>query len=854
MAFDLGSATAVEPKVVEEPTAPNKGGFDLGSASTEEETPNAALIRQVSKNQGQQASEHTDIPEQSQLGFVDQIFMAGSDNLDEQELYLKKKYPKAKLERETDEDGKVRLAVTKPGEGKVYTSEGFLPSLAADSPELIGSLLGAASGGAEGAALGPGGAIGGAIIGAGLGAGAGKAAKEGAKAAAGLEAKTPGGVVKSVGDAVTMGAAGEGFGRLAVKGIGMLRRPLPGVVTGATDETRRLTESTLARGARPPVRSYAPNAKSLQRKEILANLLVGPSAEQKAANVGAINSHVSEILESAGVPKDKIPSLISSLDGPQSTSSTKVMGEEIKSAAQAKVAAVQESVDKLAKEADTVLNARLDKLNAKSARYEPAALSQDAGKQIEAAHTDFQASAAKIYGKIDELAGGKPIVPTQGLKRELVGFLKRFPEIDVRLKGVLENKVASYGENITFQQAQDLRTYLRGMAQARTLTPSVPEHFFGRLADSVDRSFDQAGKLLLNKPAVDMLRAADKFYSNGIKKFEDTTVQQLVNQAEKGAPPDASLIARTALKPEHIAAVKQLRRLVGEDVFRRVASADYRNMINKATSEIDGTVSGRKLLLELKNRGPLTKVVHGEKTTKDLQELAEGLAARDRHINAEDLQPGDIKNALVSLRESEKQADEYLKTNFLADLADPGKDPEQVYSYLARPGNESRLEKAITVFGDKSDVVQGLRQHATGELTKDVAYLATQGKEAASLKEALGKYTKKEQDLLFPNGLADDMRELAKEVEFLFPKAKDESMASFTSGGILQKNIFTRVYHQLNAASWRYLLQDPAVIRRISLGLHVDGASRIASRRAIKELVRYGTLEGNDDDPEEQQQ
>lgn len=850
MGFKLENATVEAKAPVSEPTAkPVKKGFDLSRATTEQEdvASTSALISQNQKQADQQQMTHTVEPLAEELPLSDQVFLSASSNLREQELYLKKKYPKAKVEQEQDEEGNVRLSVTGgPSSSKVYTSEGFMSSLIADSPELAGSIAGASTGAAYGAALGLPGAAAGSILGAGIGALGGKAAKETAKAAVGIQDKTFAESMQEAQDTVVAGSLGEGGGRVVAKGLNMIRKPLPKLITGATDKTKDLTERTLKGGAIPSVSSYAPNAKKLIRYEVLANKLVGPSEAQRAANTKFMNDRVGEILTKAGVPGEKVPGMIEAFASGKAKTSTREIGEQIQQGAQAKTAAVEAQLAETTKQAEAQLDNVLGRLNTKAGKYAPGDLSPDVAEGIRVARKDFQTSASKVYAQVDKLAGNQPIVPTQLIKKQLDTLAQRFPKVESF--GQLRTEIAEYGENITFRQAQDLRSRLNDLAQATDLTPGVSQHELGKLADTVDRSFDLAARLNLNTPAVKMLRAADNFYRKGVQKFHDTTINRLVDVTKAGMPPDPVKIANLIVEPGQSARVGEIRKLVGEPVFKRVASQDYLNMLEAATAA-DGNISGKILLKQLNKRGKLVGMVHGEATANDLRQLAEGLATKDRYISPEALQPGNLKNALVSLRESEKAADNYMKTNFLADLADPAKEPEQVFSFLSQPGNESRLSKAVKAFGEDSSQIQGLRQHATGELVRNVKF-SSKNNGAEAIRQSLDKYTKQEQELLFPHGLSKDIQDIADEVEFLFPKESDESMAGFTAGSILQKVLPTRIYEQLHTAAWRTVLHDPRTIRRIALGLHTE---KPATRRALREMIRYSVLESSDEDPEEQQ-
>jgi hypothetical protein len=180
---------------------------------------------------------------------------------------------------------------------------------------------------------------------------------------------------------------------------------------------------------------------------------------------------------------------------------------------------------------------------------------------------------------------------------------------------------------------------------------------------------------------------------------------------------------------------------------------------------------------------------------------------------------------------------------YLKSLAAKTKTPEQAYHELVTPGETDRLDRFVSVMGKNSTVVQAVQQRALREVLSGAMVRSEQGEAKGALEASLGQFTKKQQKLLFPGGLDKDLKTLGKEIQFLYPAIKDPAMAGFTAGGILQKVWYDRFYAQGTYAFMRMAIQNPAVMRRLAIGLDGTQPARVAAKKAIKEMFYLGALE-----------
>lgn len=834
-----------------------------------------------------------------ELPFTDRVHLEMADSAEERELYLANRYGKGNVKWEFVPTGGKRPGEQAPAgnwrlvttiKGKRYSDEGGLfPALVADAPTMTGAAGGAMVGaeiGALGGPLDPLTVPAGALIGAGIGGMFGKGATETEKAIEGNSNKTP---VQAVGKSAETGLemmAGEGAGRIATKlGSRITRGPLPNIVTDTTPESRAMTERTLEGGARPPAVSTMPGARKLQRIEILANKLSGTKTAQTDANKQYLQNRVKSILVRSGIPEQHADPLLRELESPTAAMNTQKVGAEMQAAVQAHTQMLEQGVETSISKAQKAADESLKHLNALSTRYKPGDLGLDVATGISQARSDFSTAASKIFKQVDRLTGGRALVPTSQMTREAQALVAKIPESDASRPVV--KQIADYPPFVTFEQAQRARTQLNELRFSSNLTPGATKHEYGRLAEAINRAFAMSKKLTAKdfapptragaaedeallkdfgitssaaaptdagemvesaKAAAKMLETADKFYSDGIKKFNDATINRLVASARAGLPPDPNVIARTIFQPGQEARVREIRKLIGEDTFKRAAAVHWSENIAGPLTGQDGTISGQRLYQKLAQQGELLDTVYGKQDADRMRNLAQLLSGMDGHMPAEKMNAGLAHNLTLEIESAKESLDDFMKTNFLSALANPKQAPEDALRWIASPGQTARLEQAVKFFGENSPQIQGVRETALRQLVDGTVTKAVDGEGSKALTSTLAQYTERQQKLLFPNGLDEDLRLLGKEIEFLFPTEGDPAMAGFTAGSVLEKGFIRRNWIVGKSVFLRSIITQPAVIRALSIGLRGTSATREATRQAIQQMAYFTAIETGDDD------
>lgn len=787
------------------------------------------------------------------LSFMDRLNFSRMDNDEERKNYLGSAYGAENVRQ----DSRGRFYVAQGDKQTAVFGDNKLTNAGA---ELLSQATPLTLGSAAAYGASPFGPLA-SVLAFGAGAGGGKLIDEGLKSFYGLQAKTPAQTRDAVGKEIVYGMAGEGAGKGIQAAAGRLTRgPLPRALSGATDESDRMTALSLRGGAAPPIKSALPDAKTAQYHESVSYKLAGPQGDK--ARQEFIDEEIKNILRASGVPENKVGEAFESVINPQSRVSTREMGEDIKRGVTAYAETLEKSATKELEGVSSLVEAQKRQLDALIAsRKGSADLGLDVADNIASARKDFSTSMSKVYNRVDRIVGDDALVPTAFVKREAQKVLDSLPKnaqgepivSDPRVVKVLTD-LKGLGDNISFGDAQKIRSTLGEFAELKDLVPGVSKKQYGDLQRSVDLAFKSATADPRAAQAKRLLDAADGAYRDGLAKFKDSVINKLVQDAKTGIPPDPSVIAREVTATGYTRRAEEIKKLVGKDAWDRVAAADYETMLRQATrtTETGEQVGGKSLINILRQRGPMLDTVYGPTKAKELREYAQRLAAKDGAISSEALASGDFKKAVQSWEKAQGEFSTFMKENYLSTLADPKKMPDDALKWIVQPGQEQRLKQAVEFFGDGSPQVNAIRQSALMELlarSVDTSATGTGRRVAGSgIDDALRQYTTAQQEMLFPNGLADDLRLVAKEAKFLFPKFEDDMAGGLHAGAVKAGMPWTLPIYAYNVGMG-WILSRPETVRALALGIQGDSKMRAVARQTMDALFRSASLSAVGDTP-----
>lgn len=809
-----------------------------------------------------------------------------ADNPKEAKIALEKIYGKGNAGQDQagewwiKQDGK-RVSVF--GKGGLASLKKMGAGAIATAAPTLGAVTGA------GVGLGLGGPPG-AIAGAGLGYMAGKGADDFTKMLEGTLSKSPGEEAKTLVQGGAENALLQGAPGAIGKAAGDFTNFLRTNVFGAEPSGSSMARKMLAAGARPPIASVAPKAKVFQYDQMLRNLISGNP--QEGRNIAYVENQMKNVLKSSGMSDEQVFSTLNEVGNKGALTEGRT---EIGGLATTEVRSYVDGLAKDANDALVIAKAQAEKEGAifKKLSSMTGPIANDTAAAITESRTDFGRAMGAAYENIDKMTGSAPIIGTGALKKRVADQLKY---IDPSAVPSIYKRIMDLPQQIPIMQAHALRSDLRQASMANNLTPDAMNFRFGDLADAVDLEFKKAPSSIMSKLAladgagpeskatvtsvISAMRKVDDLYGEGIAKYKDAVVNKLVTSMKAGIEPDATVTANLIAQTGYTERMKTVISMMKPETKRAVAAADMKNMLtdaSKRTAELGYETKGRALMDIVRERKDIIDNLYGPIYGKDfvnrLETYSKDLAAVGGKVDIADLErvtkelgPGAIPEYLATRLDKLRKIDAVVKDNFLGSLN--SKDPavvDRAYDLMVKPGGEARLESAIQFFGDQSPTVKAIRAYALkdamGSAIVEMPSSATTIAGTA-LDSYMSKFTKKQQEMLFPNGLADDMRQLAKESRFLFPwmtgSGEKDVGASMAAAGIKGHIPFkmSADWHWARAKVFGFLADRPALIKLFAgVSKMPDSPEKKAAKQVLFRATQsiMNTHTGAPEQQEEQQ-
>jgi hypothetical protein len=392
---------------------------------------------------------------------------------------------------------------------------------------------------------------------------------------------------------------------------------------------------------------------------------------------------------------------------------------------------------------------------------------------------------------------------------------------------------------ITFGQAHRLRTWLREKGDIPDIAAQgITGRDYRRMAKAVEEAINSM-QGDVGRTASTALQNADTFYREGIRKFNDRKINQLVKDINSGMPPEPEHTAALIMDPNYINVAREIFRMVPSSTRYSILQADLNNMITSAShidKERGRVLDGKSLLNIMDQRDRLLQAIYGDSGGRGflnrLRQLAAHLAAYDGQIDINSLSrqmasPTQVIQLLEQAEGSKRAADEYVRRSVLGAFVNGT--PVQVDRALYRiisPGQEAVTESVARELGVDSPQWQLVQRYALQRLlsgaTQDIRGLQ---KTIAgdAINKVLSRYTPRQQELLFPGGLADDLRTLAREAKYLFPNDQRDMASSFAARNIqlhLPGPISVIKYIHAMAAGW--IADHPRLLRWLTDEVKAD--------------------------------
>ena len=511
-------------------------------------------------------------------------FVARGDNAEEQDARLQDAgFTPESIRRDAEgqiildldqvpEATKARYGIKGSGLRALDEKEGFTT---ADIAEFFSEVSGPLIGGVSASLAASGYGLPAAVLASGTGSALGYLIDEGFEYAQGLRRESTEDLVSGAGFEFILGGAGEGVGRGLSALFGRVLKGPGGEEANAARDTARRVITEL--GGRPTVRG-ANLSPILGRLQAIYEG-VFPNENIARINAQALAKDFDNLLEATG-------------------GAAKVTKEEFMDALDRTVTKIYGTPDDLVAQANknlkNVVDTEIDKL---LKLYDtPDQLSGSAGREavnaMEVAKRTFDEDVDSLYRKADELLGeNAAILPSKPIKDAAAALIKKEAASGFEERSLFQF-IKKLPTRITTETANSIRTALRHAEFDPQLVGTTEEGLIRNLTQSIDQSFKEAEAVAREaiatappvggvrgpngafikraefeamKEGFDMMRKAQRHYSNGIERFRQMEANKLF-QAFKKSPknfkPSMLLDETFILKPDDPTVLRQFLRTV----------------------------------------------------------------------------------------------------------------------------------------------------------------------------------------------------------------------------------------------------------------------------------------------------
>lgn len=252
---------------------------------------------------------------------------------------------------------------------------------------------------------------------------------------------------------------------------------------------------------------------------------------------------------------------------------------------------------------------------------------------IEAGRKKFGDRASALYSKVDELAGGRAVVPTASLKKSAV---KLFGDLPKTIEGKpaftspetqkFIDEILSLPDNLTVGQMQAVRSRLFDTMYTGDLVPGITSRQVKQLYKGATTSFDDIARQEGGGEVAKQLNLANRYYRQNIKKFDDHLIEKIVRDPAKAGGIDPENIVDVVFHRGTGGTIRRVKRVVEPEVwqkFERQTMDDLLdNIVDKTKDPLQDVFNGKKFLNGLDAMGKeKLNAMFGSTTTKELYEF-----------------------------------------------------------------------------------------------------------------------------------------------------------------------------------------------------------------------------------------
>jgi hypothetical protein len=329
------------------------------------------------------------------------------------------------------------------------------------------------------------------------------------------------------------------------------------------------------------------------------------------------------------------------------------------------------------------------------------------------------------------------------------------------------------------------------------MTPDMRQgsmKFFEQKINSLLHDYEKTPGL---EAGVKMLDTADKFYKDTIPFLNDQMVTMTIDALKSGVGANPEFVAKTFFDPARTEALRKVRSIVGENMWRGVEAADTATMLNRSKMRTPGQYDGNAFasqILERVRNGVLENG-YSKDLAKRVSKIAEDIDKLEGTLpiaaDASDTVSSLMRKAQVAAHE----AKELAERDPIAMLSQEASRLDKEYNQAMKLARQERREDPLhylyedsfsqkfVAAADKTLSHQDLIMAAANKFRRESPEFKGLQKVYATrfFQRALGKtatmraelgsekgMTEEIQALMFPGVTRNDMVQLTKDMEFLF--------------------------------------------------------------------------------------
>lgn len=695
----------------------------------------------------------------------------------------------------------------------------------------------------------------------------GKAGQETAKAAQGTLDKSV------VAEAHVLGkeAAGALLGETMFQGLSAFgRRFLLDVYAhSATEAEKQFAARALREGFMPSVAQARPTGAPLWRYgQRVYDTVFGGAKQREVTNYAAINKKLDAYLDSIGIKEED-----------RAEFKNRVLTKDFEIAqAQADIGKpVEESYKRIQTEIDAALakaknelSVDVSDLSKKMGSTPHPVLAADLEKNISDSRQRLGKVANGAYSEIWAMGGDAGLnAPTTILKQEAQDLWERIlktasqeepttsriwierpnggywqtvtknnpPETvpgspaNVRLDAFKKQieRILSLPDEVPMQKLAGLRTDFYGIAEDATLTPSVEKSRYRDLADSITKTF-KGMETLPDIPgeAAKKLAETNAWYSGEIQKFDMMSVVKLARESGTTGAVKLEDIPSVIIKPGYESVMLQVRSVVGDDMFNKIAATRFSELkmdaIDPATGKFDPAKFAR-ILGEYTKDG-FARKVWGHDNGVAIEKLQKESAVLGEYIDPAMLTPGTVRESIASAVARKNMAEKFWNDHLMGELAAGGSRQEKAIERVAGMNSLAEIQQIKAFFGPASPEFGRVQQLAMqkilqrGLLIPDSPFgTPLEGKGFLVNLTEIGR---DRLEAMFGPEISDDLFHLGDMIRYVTAKGGN-ALAGALRAGSLMYHPLSHLPGIVQTVIEGKTMMRPGFIKWITYGLEGDG-------------------------------